>query len=88
MEPQAFYEAQAKAIIKNLRLEKELTYKELSRRLESEGLDIDPQVLINRINQGKFSFAFAMQLLAAMGQPTLELPKYRRKDIKARRPKV
>lgn len=88
MEPQAFYEDQAKAIIKNLRLEKELTYKELSRRLEAEGVDVDPQVLINRINQGKFSFAFALQLLAALGQTDLELPKYRKKDIKPKRPKA
>lgn len=75
MKPRDFYEARAKSLIKDLRQEKNISYKELARRLEAEGAPIDVQVLINRVNQGKFSFVFALQLLAAMGVDALEVPK-------------
>ena len=75
MKPRAFYEARAKSLIKDLREEKNISYKDLARRLEAEGAPIDVQVLINRVNQGKFSFSFALQLLAAMGVETLDVPK-------------
>lgn len=86
MKPREFYEARAKSTIKELREQTGVTYKELARRLEAEGVVIEPQVLINRVNQGKFSFAFALQLLAAMNQTTLDLPRYKRQDAKTRRP--
>lgn len=70
-----FYEMRAKSLIKELREKKHLSYKQLALRLEAEGVNIDAQVLINRVNQGKFSFVFALQLLAAMGVDTLEVPK-------------
>jgi len=69
-----FYEARAKSIIKDLRESQNVSYKELARRLESEGVPVDVQVLINRVNQGKFSFAFALQLLDAMGVKTINVP--------------
>ena len=72
--PSNFYEVQAKALIKDLREQKQLSYKELARRLSSEGVDIDVQVLINKVNLGKYSFVFALQLLAAMGASTLNVP--------------
>ncbi|WP_370873352.1 DUF6471 domain-containing protein [Hydrogenophaga sp.] len=75
MNARQFYEARAKSLIKSLREEKDISYKELARRLESEGVAIDVQVLINRVNQGKFSFAFALQLLAAMGAEHVEVPR-------------
>jgi transcriptional regulator with XRE-family HTH domain len=70
-----FYEMRAKSLIKELREQKHLSYKQLALRLEAEGVNIDAQVLINRINQGKFSFVFALQLLGAMGVDTIEVPK-------------
>lgn len=70
-----FYEARAKSIIKELREQKNLSYKELARRLDGQGWPMTDQVLINRINRGTFSFAFAMQLLAVMGEEQLALPK-------------
>jgi hypothetical protein len=85
LKPRDFYEARAKSIIKELRDETGLTYKELARRLEAEGVVIDPQVLINRVNQGKFSFAFALQLLAAMGQTSVAVPKRPRAEARPRR---
>lgn len=75
MKPRAFYEARAKSLIKDLREEKGISYKDLARRLEAEGAPVDVQVLINRVNQGKYSFSFALQLLAAMGVETLTVPK-------------
>lgn len=85
MKPRDFYEARAKSLIKDLRQEKNISYKELARLLEAEGVPIDVQVLINRVNQGKFSFVFALQLLAAMGVDALEVPKrVRAKESKAK----
>lgn len=75
MNPRQFYEARAKSIVKEVRESKDISYKELARRLEATGVIVDVQVLINRINQGKFSFAFALQLLAVMGVEHLEIPK-------------
>lgn len=75
MKARDFYEARAKSLIKDLREEKNISYKDLARRLEAEGVLIDVQVLINRVNQGKFSFAFALQLLAAMGAETIDIPR-------------
>jgi hypothetical protein len=70
-----FYEARAKSIIKDLRESKQLSYEELARRLEAQGEHIDVQVLINRVNRGRYSFAFALQLLAAMGSEVVAVPK-------------
>lgn len=79
MNAREFYEARAKSLIKDLREEKNISYKDLARRLEAEGVLIDVQVLINRVNQGKFSFAFALQLLTAMNAETLDVPKLTKK---------
>jgi transcriptional regulator with XRE-family HTH domain len=83
--PNKFYEARAKSIIKDLRESKQLSYKELARRLESEGVDIDVQVLINRVNQGKYSFAFALQLLAAMGADVVAVPKRQKAQVEQKK---
>jgi hypothetical protein len=75
MNARQFYEARAKSLVKSLREEKAISYKDLARRLEAQGTVIDVQVLINRVNQGKFGFAFALQLLAAMGVEHVEVPR-------------
>ena len=36
---------------------------------------MDVKALINRVNQGKFSFAFALQLLAARDVESFSVPK-------------
>lgn len=74
MNTREFYEARAKAIIKELREEKRISYRDLATLLDmrSEGSE---QVLINRINRGRFTFAFALQLLAAMDVQTLPIPR-------------
>ena len=80
-----FYEARAKSIIKDLRESRQLSYEELALRLEAQGAPIDVQVLINRVNRGRYSFAFAMQLMSVMGVDTLMVPKPKSVDgIKAK----
>jgi hypothetical protein len=46
-------------------------------RLREQGVDIDHQVLINRINLGSFSFAFALQVLAAQRESNIARPHFR-----------
>lgn len=70
-----FYDLRARSLIKELREGKHLSYKELARRLEAQGTVMDVQVLINRVNKGKYSFAFALQLLAAMGVDHIQVPR-------------
>lgn len=85
MKPRDFYEARAKSLIKDLRESRQVSYKELARRLEAYGVVVDDRVLINRINRGGFSFAFALQLLAALGGTTLNVPQLSSsKDLSAR----
>ncbi len=55
-----FYEARAKSIIKDLRDQRQLSYRELAERLVAMGVRVDERILINRINRGSFSFAFAL----------------------------
>ena len=74
MKPRDLYEVRAKSIIKDLRESRGVSYKELARRLEAYGVVVDDRVLINRINRGGFSFAFAMQVAAALGATTLPIP--------------
>ena len=74
MKPRDFYEARAKSLIKDLRESQGVSYKELARRLEAYGVTVDDRVLINRINRGEFSFSFALQVLAALGATTVDVP--------------
>ena len=75
MKPRDFYEARAKSLIKDLRESQGVSYKELARRLEAYGVFVDDRVLINRINRGGFSFAFALQVSAALGATALTVPR-------------
>lgn len=74
MKANAFYKAQAKSIIKDMRDSKQLAYKELARLLETPDQPVDVQELINQVNDGAFSFALGLQFLAAMGVKSIEVP--------------
>ena len=76
MKPRAHYEAWSKSHIKELRESKQVSYKELARRLEAYGVFMSDQVLINRINRGGFSFTFALQVAAALGATSIPVPQY------------
>lgn len=73
MKPREYYEARAKSLIKELREDKHLTYEELAKLLGMTGKRAN-QILINRINRGRFSFAFALHLLAVLEVKTLQIP--------------
>lgn len=75
MKPRKIYEARSKSLIKELRESKQVSYKDLARRLEAYGVVLSDRVLINRINRGGYSFAFALMVLDALGQGSLEVPK-------------
>ncbi len=87
MNPRQFYEARAKSIVKEMRESKGISYKELARRLEAQGVVVDVQVLINRVNQRKFSFALALQVLAAMGVEYFDIT-WQRAQLKKPEPKT
>jgi hypothetical protein len=72
--PTPFYKAQAKSIIKETRESQQFSYKELARQLETPDQPVKVQLLINQINDGTFSFALALQLLAAMGIKSIDIP--------------
>lgn len=74
LKPRLFYEKQARDLLKNLREDKELTYDQLAQRLRAHGAVLETRPLINKINRGRFTFAFALQVLAAMDQTTLRVP--------------
>ena len=75
MRPIEFYEIQARDLIQGLREQKEMTFEQLANRLLEHGETVEPKVLSNRINRGKFSLALTLQLLAVLDVSTLKLPK-------------
>lgn len=74
MTPRRFYEDQAKEILKQLREDKDLTYAQLAQRLQAHGARMETRALINKINRGRFTFAFALQVLAALEVGSLKIP--------------
>jgi hypothetical protein len=75
MNPRKYYRARAKAIVKELRTRNGVSYEQLVEALNKQGWAMSRQVLINRINRGTFSFAFALQLLAILGEEKLPIPR-------------
>lgn len=74
-----FYEAEAKRIIQFARAtcDPPLQFDELFERMKEHGWTAsEAQVLITKVNRGRFSFAFALQLLAAMGVKSIDIPRY------------
>ena len=69
-----FYKKQAHALIKLLREQKGISYRELQRRLQAHGVDMELQALTNKVTRGTYPFSFALQLLAAMDVKNLWLP--------------
>lgn len=71
----AFYRREALRIIRDAKDKKPkpYAYRDLAKDLENFGEEVKYQVLINRINRGSFSFAFALQVLAALGETHIEI---------------
>lgn len=69
-----FYETQARDLIRQTREQKQVTYEQLAKRLIAHGVVLDTQALTNKVNRGRYNFAFALQLLAALDVKLLSLP--------------
>ena len=74
LKPRLFYEKQARDLIKQAREEKQLTYAQLAELLKAHGAVLEERALINKINRGRFTFAFALQVMAALDMEVLKLP--------------
>ena len=74
LKPRLFYEKQARDLIKQAREEKQLTYAQLAGLLQAHGAVLEERALINKINRGRFTFAFALQVMAALDMVVLKLP--------------
>ena len=72
------WERQAKESLQIKMSACDVTYKELSRRLGEIGIDENPDQLNRKVNRGKFSAAFYLTCLAALGVTTIDVPRYRR----------
>mgnify|MGYP003578036869 CR=1 FL=1 len=80
MNQRKFYAVRAKEIVKELRTRRGMSYEKLAAALNRQGWMMSRQVLINRLNRGTYSFAFALQLLAILGEEKLPIPKAPRAD--------
>jgi len=72
----AYYRTKALNMIRDAKDKQEMpfAYRDLAERLHEYGVQIDHQVLINRINRGSFSITFALQVLAALGETSIKIP--------------
>ena len=63
----------AKAIVKVELAKQNIGYKELEKKLLSIGVVENRLNIANKLNRGKFSFSFALQIFKALGIKTLKL---------------
>lgn len=69
-----FFEEYAKELVKKKREASGLFYDELNDLLKAGDVVMNDQSLINKINRGKYTFAFALQVLHAMGVKSIKIP--------------
>ena len=63
----------AKAIIKSELAKQDISYEKLSDMLHDIGVDENKMNISNKLNRGKFSFGFALQIFKALGLKKLNL---------------
>ena len=61
------WEAKARGIIRAEMARQNVTYSQLVKRLESMGVTEDERNLRNKVSRGKFTAAFLLQCLSALG---------------------
>lgn len=61
------WEAKARGIIRGEMAKQNITYSQLVERLESIGIQEDERNLRNKVSRGKFTAAFMLQCLSALG---------------------
>lgn len=57
------YNKEAKIFVKKLLLEEDITYKDLSLKLNNKGFQYTEASINQKINRGRFDFAFVLQVL-------------------------
>lgn len=71
-----FFDAQAKLVIKQAIEESKLTKKQLAKLMKAEaGVLVNDLQLANRINRGRFSLSFALQIMRALGKDSIPVPR-------------
>ena len=67
------WEAKARGLLRAEMTRQNVTYSQLLERLESIGVKEDERNLRNKVSRGKFTAAFMLQCLAALGSNTVRL---------------
>ena len=61
------YEKRAKVYLKTQMAKADIDYPKLAEQLKEKGVNESRENLANKINRGKFSFAFALMILDTLG---------------------
>lgn len=67
------WEAKARGILRAEMAKKNITYAQLVGMLDSIGVTEDERNLRNKVSRGKFTAAFLLQCMAALGSTALRL---------------
>ena len=67
------WEAKARGIVRAEMARQNVSYAQLRERLEALGVREDERNLRNKVSRGKFTAAFMLQCLAALGSQSLRL---------------
>jgi hypothetical protein len=66
---------EAAYIIKAAKSRNGVEWKDIARRLKDDlDVELSPQTIANRVNNGAFSFALALQILAVLKVKEIEVP--------------
>lgn len=71
--PETDFEAKAKGLLRAEMARRNLTYQQLTEKLAEIGVKEDEHNLRNKVARGKFTAAFLLQCLEAMGAQALRL---------------
>jgi 3-mercaptopyruvate sulfurtransferase SseA len=67
------FEKKLKTLLKTELKKRDISYKDLAKRLESVGVDESDKNIANKLSRGKFSAVFLLQCLHVIGCNRLEL---------------
>jgi Domain of unknown function (DUF6471) len=82
LEPYGQWEEEAKGLIEEEMVRRGIRYKQLSRLLEKLGVYESPDQLNRKINRKRFSAAFLIACLRAMGVETIALYQFKQEQNK------
>ncbi|WP_250514410.1 DUF6471 domain-containing protein [Caballeronia sp. INDeC2] len=82
LEPYGEWEEEAKGLIEEEMVRRGIRYKQLSRLLEKLGVYESPDQLNRKINRKRFSAAFLIACLRAMGVETIALYQFKQEQNK------